>query len=88
MKICPIGHKKCQILNTKTCEKMRLAQIFTKVSTNLGLANIYKKHLKGFGWEPWSSGYGRRLVFRKVMGSNSSTIYWMDIFHMGLLYKL
>ena len=36
------------------------------------------------GREPWSSGYGRRLMQQKGMGSNPSTVYWMDIFHIYL----
>ena len=46
----------------------------------------------------WSSGYGRSsgpgLVVMggdscsKVMGSNPSTVYWMDIFHIYLYIKI
>ena len=31
------------------------------------------------GWEHWSSGYGRRLMFWKAVGLIPSTVYWMDI---------
>ena len=37
-----------------------------------------------FGWKPWSSGYGRRLMFES---SNPSTGYWMNIFHINLRGK-
>ena len=37
------------------------------------------------GREPWSSDYGRRLMFLKVVGSNPSYVYWMNIFHAYLL---
>ena len=30
--------------------------------------------------EPWSSGYGKRLLFQRSVSLNPSTIYWMDIF--------
>ena len=38
------------------------------------------KHFYSFGRKPWSSGYGRRIFAPKVLSSNPSTIYWMDIF--------
>ena len=37
-----------------------------------------------FGWKPWSSGYGRRLMFES---SNPSTGYWMNIFYINLRGK-
>ena len=42
---------------------------------------------KTLGWEHWSSGYGRWLMFNKVVGSNPATVYWMDMtfFHIDLL---
>ena len=39
------------------------------------------------GRELWSSGYGRRLVFQKVVSSNPGTIYWMDIFFTFIYCK-
>ena len=48
--------------------------------------NKRRKDVKLYNWAgAWSSGYGRRLVFQKVVGSNHSTVYWMDIFHSYLL---
>jgi len=40
--------------------------------------------------EPWSSGYGKRLTFHvpKVVGSNPSTVYWMDIFTHLFVVKI
>ena len=35
--------------------------------------------------EPCSSGYGRRLIDLKVVGSNLSTVYWMDILHISVV---
>ena len=36
--------------------------------------------------KPWSSGYGRILVFvPKVVSSIPSPVYWMDISHIHLL---
>ena len=32
------------------------------------------------GREPWPSGYGRRKHVLKVVSSNPSTVYWMDVF--------
>ena len=32
-------------------------------------------------WEPWSSGYRRRLIICRSMSSNPGAGYWMDIFH-------
>ena len=40
------------------------------------------------GWEPWSSGYGRRLMFQMVMGSNPGTIYLMEIFSHLFVVKI
>ena len=40
---------------------------------------LWLKLKKNYGRWPWSSGYGRRLM-SKVVGSNLSTVYWMDIF--------
>ena len=37
--------------------------------------------------EPWSSGYGSRLMFERSKCSNPGAIYWMDLkfFHIDLL---
>ena len=39
------------------------------------------------GQEPMSTGYGRRLV-PKVMSSNPSTVYWMDMFSHFFVVKI
>ena len=41
-----------------------------------------------FGRKPWSSGYlWDKTHVLKVVGSNLSTVYWMDVFHISLLKK-
>ena len=36
------------------------------------------------GWEPWPCGYLEETHVLKVVGSNPSIVYWMDIFHICL----
>ena len=43
------------------------------------------KHDDHIGREPWYNGYGRRLVFKKVVGLNPSTRYWIDIFSHNIV---
>ena len=43
------------------------------------------KQYTGFGREPWSSGYGRQLIFKRSWVGITAPF---DIFHSDLLQKL
>ena len=49
------------------------------IATNKIISEIINLVIIHFlpGWEPWPSGYVRRLVFKHVVGSSPYTGYWM-----------
>ena len=73
------------LTNTNQCKMSRysVANVKTgaslRVITLLGFKvwHILTNRIVLLRWEPWSSGYGRRLVFWR---SNPSTLYRIDIY--------
>ena len=55
---------------------------------NLNLNFDEKKTKNKLNNKPWSSSYGRRLVFRRSWVQNPSTLYWMDIFSHVFFVKI